>query len=122
MVKKCTIICLVWRKADLTWICSHPIVGSLHEGVGYVLWAMLFRPTPGSGEAQVPPKALAEPASGHAAIQGGGNTVVKVSSCGIHGELLGQLDEVELERGRVFSEAEVNSSEAEFSPKGETMP
>jgi hypothetical protein len=123
MVKKCIIICHVWRKADLTWICSHPIVGSLHEGVGDVLWAMLFRPTQSSGEAEVPPKALVEPASGHAAVQGGGSTIVEVSSCEIRGELLlGQLAEVELERGRVFSEAEVDSGEAQFSPKGETMP
>jgi hypothetical protein len=49
---------------------------------------MLSRPRPSSGETEVPPEALAEPASRHAVVQGGGSTVAGVASCGIHGELL----------------------------------
>jgi hypothetical protein len=65
---------------------------------------MLSRPRPGSGETEVPPEALAEPASGRADVQGGVNIVVGVASCGIRGEWLpGQLGEAELGRGGVLS-------------------
>jgi hypothetical protein len=82
---------------------------ALRGGVGGVIWSMLSRPRPGSGETEVPHDALVEPASGHAVVQGGVSTVVGVASYWICGELLpGQLDEVELERGRVFSKVEAN--------------
>jgi hypothetical protein len=58
------------------------------------------------GETEVPPETLVEPASGHAVVQGGVNIVAGVASCGICGELLPwHLAEVELERGRVFSQS-----------------
>jgi hypothetical protein len=97
---------LVWRKVDLTWVLYHPIAGSLHEEVGEVLWSMLYRPRPGSGETEVTSEALVEPALGHTVVLGGGSTVVEVPPCGIRGELLlGQLAEAELERGGFFFEA-----------------
>jgi hypothetical protein len=46
---------------------------------------MLSRPRLGSGEADAPPEALAEPASGHAVVHGGVNTVVRVAFCGFVG-------------------------------------
>jgi hypothetical protein len=48
---------------------------------------------------------MAEPAPGHAVMQGGVSIVVGVASCGIYGELLpGQLTEAELGRDEVFSQ------------------
>jgi hypothetical protein len=41
---------------------------------------MLSRPRPGSGEMEVPPEALVEPASGYAAVQGGVSIVVGATS------------------------------------------
>jgi hypothetical protein len=42
-------------------------------------------------------------------MQGGVSTVVEIDSCGIRGEFLsGQLAEIELGRGGVFSEAEAD--------------
>jgi hypothetical protein len=67
---------------------------------------MLSRSRPGSGETEVPPEALVEPASGHAIVQGGVNTVAGVASCGIREELLpGHLVEAELGRGGAFSQS-----------------
>jgi hypothetical protein len=37
MVKKRVVIHLVWRKANLTWSCSHHVAGSLRGVVGDVL-------------------------------------------------------------------------------------
>ena len=49
-------------------------------------------------------EAMTEPALGHAVMQGGVSTVVGVTSCEIHGQLLlVQLAEVELGRGGVSS-------------------
>jgi hypothetical protein len=70
---------------------------------------MLSRSRPSSGETEVPPEALSEPASGHAAVQGGGSTVVGVASyviCGGGGIVVGAVTEAELGRGRVFSKVE----------------
>jgi hypothetical protein len=54
---------------------------------------------------EVPPEALVEPASGHAVVQGGVSSVVRVASCGIHGKLLPE------------SWPKSSSGEAEFSPR-----
>jgi hypothetical protein len=65
---------------------------------------MLSMPRPSSSETEVPPEALVEPASVHVVVKGGVSTVVGVTSCEIHGQLLlVQLAEVELGRGGVSS-------------------
>jgi hypothetical protein len=48
-----------------------------------VLSSMLSRPRLGSGETEVPPEALHEPATRHAVMQGVVSTIVGVASCGI---------------------------------------
>jgi hypothetical protein len=87
---------------------------------------MLSRPRLGSGEADAPPEALAEPASGHAVVHGGVNTVVRVAFCGIRGELLAccRGSWSKPSSGVVEFSPRLRSTlgEAEFPPKGETMP
>jgi hypothetical protein len=70
---------------------------------------MLSRLRPRPGETEVPPEALAVPASRHAFVQGGVSIVVRMASREIHWELLsGQSAKAELRRGEVFSKAKVD--------------
>jgi hypothetical protein len=83
---------------------------------------MLSRSRLGSGETEVPPEALVEPASRHAVVQGGLSSVVRVASCGIRGELLpGSWPKPSSGEAEFSPRLRPTTGEAEFLPEGETM-